>query len=224
MRIKLILPINHSGLNAATREEIATVLAPDTEVDIVNLTEGPEFIENRYDDSTAVQGVLCIGRQAEQEGYDGILVSCFTDPGVEVLKEIVSIPVLGAFVPSLLTANAITNQYAIITAVPEVVPIYLQHTRSLGHERNVVAIRHVNLPVQEMENRERLLEGLVHEGIETVKMGARAVILGCTGMLGVSRTLKERLRNHFKNHIPVIDPVPAGICMLQGLIRQRINV
>ena len=222
MRIKVVLPINHTGLNLATREEIAPAIAPDTEFDIANLVDGPEFIENRFDDFRAVQGIIRIGRQAEQDGFDGIFVDCFTEPGVEVLRECVSIPVLGAFGPALLTANAIAQRYAIITAVPGVVPLYIQMVRGLGQTENVVTIRHVNMPVQEMVNRDRLLDNLFAESVEAVRMGAQAIVLGCTGMLGVSQELQERL-NQSSAPASLIDPTLAGICMLQGLIRQRLR-
>ena len=39
MGIKVILPINHTGLNLPTREEIAPAIAPDTRLDnIIKLT------------------------------------------------------------------------------------------------------------------------------------------------------------------------------------------
>ena len=222
MRIKVILPINHAGLNSATEEEIAPAMAPDMEFDIANLADGPEFIENRFDDSRAVPEVLRLGRQAEQDGYDGIFVDCFTDPGVEVLRECVSIPVLGAFVPALLTSNAIAQRYAIVTAVPGVVPLYIQLARNLAQSDNVVAIRHVNMPVREMEDRDRLCEGLFTQSVEAVGMGAQAIVLGCTGMLGVAQRLRTR-QNGSGVPAPVVDPTVAGICMLQALIRQRLG-
>ena len=73
-----------------------------------------------------------------------------------------------------------------------------------------------------MVNRDRLLDNLFTESVEAVRMGAQAIVLGCTGMLGVSQKLQERL-NQSSTPASLIDPTLAGICMLQGLIRQRLR-
>jgi allantoin racemase len=48
--------------------------------------------------------------------------------------------------------------------------------------------------------------------------GAEAVILGCTGMIGVARSLQEQMAALGKP-VPVIDPTSAAIGYLQLLIR-----
>lgn len=56
---------------------------------------GPAHIHTAAEASSAVPGVVAVVRQAEAEGFDGVVVDCTEDPGVVEAAKLVKIPVIG---------------------------------------------------------------------------------------------------------------------------------
>ena len=175
-----------------------------------------------FSEQGAHNEIIRLGIKAQKSGANGVFVWCFTDPAVDILREVIDVPVVGAFAPAVLTANAIAQRYAIVTALLSVIPIYIKLSRELGVSSNIVSIREIGMPVLEMDDKALLLKNLVEQSIEAIKEGAQAIVLGCTGMLGVAKELQRKLAE-LKKPAPVVDPTEAALVMLQGLIRQKIT-
>jgi allantoin racemase len=222
IRLKIILPINNDSLNRDTEQEVEPLRSSDFEFVVTNLDAGPTFIENRYDDYQAHSALIEAGTTAEQDGFAGIFVDCFTDTAVHILRELVDIPVVGGFAPALLTANLLAQRYSIITALPSVVPIYEQLATQLGVRHNVVSIRNIHTHIVDLQDRDQVVSSLTQEAMNAVEEGAQAVVLGCTGMLGVADELQQRLRSTNMD-VPVINPTTAGLSMLKGLAEQKLT-
>jgi|LGVF01.1.fsa_nt_gb allantoin racemase len=222
-KIKLVIPINHNGLNENVEKEISRLKIDNLKIDVSNLKKGPKYIENRYEDFLSRDELIKEAINAEKEGYHGIYIDCFTEPGVEIIREIVDIPVVGAFAPALLTANLIATKYSIITISPDVVPIFEDYIRMIGQKTNIVSIKNVSLNVSDMMKIDMALKHLTIESERAIEEGAEAIILGCTGMLGVCEALKKNLRKRYNKDIPVINPTLSGIMFLYSLIIQNLT-
>lgn len=221
-RLKIIIPINNDSLNEITAKELLPLESRDFDLDIHNLSSGPNFIENRYSDYIAHPALIDAATVAEAEGYSGIFVDCFTDPAVDIMRELVDMPVVGAFLPAVLTASLLCQRYSIITVLPEVVPIYEQLSRESGIRGSVVSIRNIGTHVADLDDRENLVENLFTQCLAAVEEGAQGVVLGCTGMLGVTDFLRQRLLDNGLS-IPVINPTKCGVAMLMALVRQGLT-
>ncbi|MDV6277187.1 aspartate/glutamate racemase family protein [Rhodococcus erythropolis] len=70
-----------------------------------------------------------------------------------------------------------------------------------------------------ISDREELIDRLVAQASAAAENGeADSIVLGCTGMLGVAGSVRDRL--HDKGiHGPVVDPVAAAITWLEGSVR-----
>jgi allantoin racemase len=156
---------------------------------------------------------------AEKEGCDGVFIDCFGDPGVVAAREMVWIPVVGAFQPAALTACALAGRWSVVTVLKNVVPMLRDLARRLGVESNIASVRDIDTPVLELQDKnvfkKRLLEQIERAVDED---GAEAVILGCTGMIGVARWLQDEMARAGKP-VPVIDPTAAAIGYLQLAVR-----
>jgi len=94
MRI-LVININTSeAITDSMRAVIERVKRPDTYVDVVCPTRGPETIDSSFDEAYAVPPTLDLVKKANEESYDAILLGCFCDAGVEAAREISEIPVI----------------------------------------------------------------------------------------------------------------------------------
>jgi allantoin racemase len=220
--IKVIIPIVDPKFNKAFKKEIKTILAPDAEFDLVNVSQGTDSIESRYQEFLDTKSIIERSKQAQADGFDAIYIDCFAEPGVGIVRELVDIPVVGGFWPAVLTANAIAQRYSIITVLPGVIPMLEDLGRSLGISDNIVSILDVGIPVQDLTDEKQLKKKLVKKSLEAIDQGAQAIVLGCTGMLGVAEAVQQKLAKKNKP-APVIDPTKAAITMLQSLVRMGLS-
>src|SRR5699024_9396220 len=76
--------------------------------------------------------------------------------------------------------------------------------------------RVIDLPVLGLEDRQTMLDRLYEQSLDAIESNeADALVLGCTGMLGVVRELMDRLAEA-GHKIPVVDPTGAAITWLEG--------
>lgn len=223
IKIKAIMPISTDNINAPTQADLLKLNLPDIEFDVVNLKKGPPlFIDGRLDEHIITPELIDIAKQAEQDGFHGVYISCFYDPAVEAIREAVKIPVFGAMAPSLATAQLVSQRYAIVTVVEKAKTIFVSIIRSLNLEANVSGIYVTDIPFEELFNHDALLTALTDCCMQAIKDGAQAIILGCTGMVGLTQILDKTLRE--KNiSIPLIDGTTAPIMQLYALCKQSLS-
>lgn len=223
LKIRIVVPIISDIFNEEVLTETLQFKAPDMEIDVVNLDKGPVSIESRYDDTLAAYNIIDKVVQAEKDGFDGVFIDCFGDPGVEASRELVRIPVVGGFQPAALTASLIASKWSVVSVLPNVIPMISDLARKLGIESNIASIRHINTNVLELQDRNIVQERLLTSMIKAVEQdGAEAIVLGCTGMLGMAQYLSEQMTAR-GTPVPVVDPTAAAIGYLELLIRSRLS-
>jgi len=218
-KILVIIPIVGTQFNEGIKSEVEHVLAPDFTADYANTTKGTCFIESRYAEFLNTESIISLSQEAEKNGYDGIFVDCFGSPGVSIVRELVNIPVLGGFDSGVLMASSISQKFSIITVVPNVIPLIEDEIRDIGLSQNIASIRDVQMPVQDLGNKTKLIAHLFKQSKAAIEEdGAEAIVLGCTGMIDVVDAVAAELEKA-NLPAPVIDPSYAAITMLQSLIR-----
>ena len=219
MKIRVVVPIISDVFNEEILKETAQFKAPDTEIDVVNLDLGPASIESHYDEVLAAYHIAEKVREAEKEGVNGVFVDCFGDPGVDAARELVRIPVVGGFQPAALTASLIAGTWSVVTVLKSVLPMIQDLSRKLGVDRNIASIRDIDTPVLELSDKKVLEQRLLKHSEAAVKEdGAEAIVLGCTGMLGLAQNLEKQLVE-IGLPVPVVDPTASAIGYLELLYR-----
>jgi allantoin racemase len=223
MKILIILPVATNVFNEGIGSEAKSVAAPDTEISVINLDRGPQTIESRYEEFWATADLIEKSQAAQKNGVDGIFIACFGEPGVETIRELVEIPVVGGFDPAVLTASIISQKFSIITVEKRVISMLETLARDLGITDNIASIIDVGIPVEELSDKERLKEALVKQSLKAIdRDGAQAIVLGCTGMLDVAKAVQQILAELGKP-APVIDPTTTAVTFLQSLIRNQLS-
>jgi len=218
MRIKIIVPITSDVFNEEIRREVESYGGPGVEFDVENLDYGPASIECEYDEALAVPDILNKVQKAADEGFDGVVVDCFGDPGVNAARELVRIPVYGGFEPSVLLAAGLGQRLGVVTVLPNVVPMLEDLTKKLGMTDKLVSIRYVNIPVLELGDKAKLEDAIFQQSLEAIqKDNVHVIILGCTGMMGMAKNLEERLKAP-GYEVPVIDPAWAAVKMVETYV------
>jgi Asp/Glu/hydantoin racemase len=131
----------------------------------------------------AVPGVVAVGVEAARdERVVAIIVSAFSDPGLEELREAVQLPVFGIGEEVFHEAARGGRAFGIVTVTPDegLIESFRQKAASLGYEHLYRGVRVTSGdPLALVESPEKLdaaLAGAVRESLE--QDGARAVIMG----------------------------------------------
>lgn len=223
MKIKLIVPAATDEFNAGIIKEVDTVKAPDCSISIENLTSGPQSIESRYDEFLAGPDIVKISLKAQQQGFDGIFIDCFGEPLVSVVREIVDIPVIGGFGAAIMTANMISQKFSIVSVLNRVVAMNRALVREYGLGENIASMPVIDMPVKDLKDKNKLIKRLVDVSLNAIEQqGAQAIVLGCTGMLDVAKSVEKILKKKGKP-APIIDPTTTAIGFLQSLIRNNLS-
>lgn len=195
-------------------EIYAPLCGPDLMISYRMIESGPMSIEGRKEESEAVPGLLILAAKAEADGVDAVVIDCMGDPGVDVLREIVSIPVLGPARTSMTVAANIGHRFSILTVLERSRPLAEEQVERAGLIGRLASVRVVDLPVLEIEsNPDHTFEKLMAQAELAVRDDRADVIIpGCTGYVGLAESIERELhaRSLFAT---VIDPMPLTIRM-----------
>lgn len=189
------------------------VKRPDTQVDVVNPETGPEAIESAYDESRAVPEMLKLVQRAPGQGYDAVVIACFSDPGLDAARELVEIPVVGIQEASMYLAASLGSYFGVLTTLDRRVPVRRRYAESLGLGSKLIATPVLNIPVAEtVGSLERMKTVALAKGREAIADGAEVLIMGCAGLGDWSRKIQQELG------VPIIDPNAAGLKLAESLV------
>lgn len=175
---------------------------PELQVQSRCIDDQPEGIYDEDTSAIAIPKILKLGQEMERESVMAIIVSCADDPGVDELRKIVKIPVIGAGRSSACVALSCGGRVGTL-GIREVAPRIIKNI--LG--RHLVA----ETRPEGVKTTLDLLTGRgkknAHSAVEYLRNnGAEVIALACTGYatIGIARDL-ERAAG-----IPVIDAVEAA--------------
>ena len=203
------------------RKMLQSLALRDTEVHIIDIEQGPSSIESAWEEYLSVPEMVEKAVQAEKDGYSGMILGCFGDPGLDALREMVAVPVVGPGEASLHVASMLGHRFSIITVMESVVPSLEKLVRLSGLEKKLASVRAVGIPVLELREDIEKTAIRVAEESQKAKLKDRAdtVILGCMSMafMGISGDIQEAL------DIPVVNPAWISLKILEGLVSCRLS-
>ena len=207
MKILVINPNTTESMTDHLRRELEPLKAPGTELTVVNPVHGPVSIESEYDEILASAPTAELIKQAEADGYDAVVIACFSDPALHVGREVVSIPVVGIEESTLHAACQLGYKFTITTTFPKRVPSKIEHVAKQGLEAKLASVRPLNMTVLEMDaeperTKKRLIEVANAAAAED---GAEVLILGCAGLAGYAADVER------ETGVIVLDPSPIGL-------------
>ena len=213
MRIFVINPNTSASMTDHIRRELQEIKRPDTELVVVNPEHGPVSIESAYDEALAGPPTLELVRRANEEGYDAIVLACFSDPALDAAKEISEVPVVGIEEATLHVAAMLGHKFSITTAFRNRVPTREIHTRLRGLESSYASTLVLNMSVLEMDAnpkkaKARTLE-LARKAVD--EEGAEVIILGCAGLAGYAEGIERELG------VVVLDPTSVAFKIAEAI-------
>ena len=73
---------------------LSAAVSPGVEISVDCIRKGPDELDCHTDEAFAAPELVKMAIQAEKDGYDAIVIYCFSDVGLEALRENVKIPVI----------------------------------------------------------------------------------------------------------------------------------
>jgi allantoin racemase len=187
-----------------------------TEVEVIDVSDGPLSIESAYDEYLAIPATLEAIQKLEAREVDGAIVGCFGDPGVDAARELVRIPVVGPGEAAMLLAASLGHRFAVVTVLDSIAQPLRRLAWSAGVLEKLASVRSVGIPVLELyRDLDRTFARMVEVGRRAVEEDrADTVILGCMTMAfsGRHRELSDALG------VPVVSPVHAALKLLEALV------
>ncbi|MEM2337663.1 MAG: aspartate/glutamate racemase family protein [Candidatus Bathyarchaeia archaeon] len=219
MKIQVIIPIlKNEVFEKTTYKELSLAKRKDVELSVVSIEKGPASIESAYDEELAAPWILEKVMEAEKSGFDAVIIDCMGDPALNAAREIVKIPLIGPCQASMAIASTLCEKFSVVTVLKRLLPLFWRKVKEYGFDAKVASVRSVEVPVLELEEkRSEVKAKLLAESKKAVNEdGAGAIILGCTGMVGMAAELQEAIG------IPVIDPAVASIKLAECLVDMKI--
>ena len=216
MRIKVIVPVSIELWNKGVEDAYNKVKDPNTEITVVNLTRGPESIEQYYDIAWSELETLKEVEKAEEEGYDAVIIYCFSDPALFAAREKLTIPIVGLRESALHIALILGRKFSIIgVGSKNSEGKTLDAVRMYGLEPKLASIRTVDFTVLDIANEmEKIKQALLKEAKHAVENdGAEVIVLSCGSLIGLGKWLQEQLG------VPVIEPGLIALKIAEDLVK-----
>jgi allantoin racemase len=169
------------------------------------------------DVATCIPGLLA--EVSRHPDVDAIVIACFDDTGVDAVRTLVKVPVLGIGEAAYHVASMIANKFSVITTLARSVPGLESNLMRYGLDRKCARVRATDIPVLKLEEgdpatlfkiRSEIRESIEHDNTE-------AIVLGCAGMADLMAQLSEEFG------LPVIDGVAAGVTLAEALVNNRLS-
>ena len=170
----------------------------------------------RYLDHLNAKAIFHAVFQAEKEGFDAVMITCFGDPMLWEIRQAVDIPVVSIGESSMLLATMMGYKFGVVTISPYV--IYEQeHTiAKYGLKERLAGIR----PIPETAEEQEMALTDAHHAIESFKKvareliadGAEVIIPGC-GLMSPALRLAPGAEKEYPNGLTEVDGVPVADVM-----------
>jgi allantoin racemase len=210
-------------VNPNTSEDMTAAIdrvgqaAAGTTATVVTLRsqQGPHTIEGPLDAALGVAGMLeVIG--AYTQPFDAVVVACFGDPGVDAVRMLVRVPVIGIAAASFTQAAFLSQRFAIVTPAVGTPERYAAVTAAMGIRPQFLGTYQTQLSVADFESDDpSVLDTLVFHAQQAVKDGAECLLFGCAGIADQIQEIEERVG------VLCLPSVAAGVSQAIACVRHR---
>lgn len=222
MRIYYLIPgPMGAGFNAEAelrrRESLLRqYAAPGTEIGIGDTMEGPASIESAYEEYLCIPSMVRRAVKLEREGWDALILGCYGDPGLDAMRELLSIPVVGPGEATGLVAASLGRRFSILTITRSAVAPIERQMRNVGVSEKLASIRAVDIPVLQLHHdRHRTVSAVLAQGRKAIEDDrADTLILGCMsmGFLEIAEAVAPELG------VPVLNPARVSLKWAEGMV------
>ncbi len=207
-KVVVLVPFafDETGLDNRRAQLASVKMGPDIDFDYRPVKAGPSLYDSQHDYLLADMSIFEAGLTAQDDGYDAVCVDTMSDSGVNALRSVLDIPVIGPGRASFLMALLLGSKFSVLTQWDPWMALYDKTLKEYGLTDKCASIRSIDVP-PDVENllggkEEVVFPKLVEAGMRCIDDGADVICLGSTTMHQAHAHLAANLP------VPVINPGP----------------
>ena len=220
--LKLITPIVSE--NPLPLDVVRVFERADLTIDHSTLDAGPASIECRFDDAFSVPDLLKKTLQAEQQGFNAVVVNCMADSGLAALREAVSIPVVATAQTAMHVASLLGGGFGYIGLLEKCRAQATDLAAVYGLENRLVAYASIDTKVLAItEHEETVADKLGEAAVNMIRQHhVGSIILGCTGFVNCAEKMQARVVSEGLS-AQIINPLPLAIHLADALVKAGLS-
>lgn len=219
MKITLINPNTSRAMTAKIAAAAREVAGPGVEIAAICPVSGPAAIGSHTDEAFAAVAVVeLIEADLATGGSDGYVIACFGDPGLDAVRELVDVPVVGIAEAAMHVATLSGRHFAVVTTLSRTLGRARDLLARYGMTESCISLVGSGIPVLDLEDTaSSSFEKIAALAAAEVAGGADAIVLGCAGMADLCHELSARVG------VPVVDGVGAAVGLVATMARMRVG-
>ena len=150
MNIVLINPNTTESMTMRMHEVVTPFLGDQVRLTPLTAAFGMASIEGYFDEAFVVPPMVELLKPIAGE-IDGVVVGCFDDTGVDALRAMLNVPVIGICQAAMLSASIVATGFSVVTTLPRSVPVIEELALRYGMERRCLRVRAADIPVLALE-------------------------------------------------------------------------
>jgi allantoin racemase len=209
-------PLAEEGVAQRRAQTATAALGSDVTLEYRAVRAGPTSFMSPHDWLLMDVALLEAGLPAQEEGYDAVLVDTVSDSGIEALRSMLDIPVIGPGKAALLFALTLGSRFGVLA---QWAPSLARWRKALDEwhlEGQCAAVEHFDTP----PDFSALIAGKEQEVFpkmeaacrRLLESGADVICLGSTTMHQSGAYLQQRLP------VPVVNPGPLSYRLIHTLL------
>ena len=211
-----LLVVNSNTAEAVTAQVEAAaraVAGPGTEIVAVSAPWGPSAIEGRTDGLLAAAATVEAIAQREA-GFDGFVIACYSDPGLQAARELTDKPIVGIAEASMLLATTLGHRFSILSPLRRLRPVLEELARAYGLQDRLASVRTVEVGILEVGRAGRPgLDAFIEAGRLALEQdGAEVLCLGGAVLAGRDREVSAALG------VPALDGTACAVKRCEALV------
>jgi allantoin racemase len=205
---------------ARRRAFLSEAASSDVTIDVWPLEDGPSAVESNANAALVVPELLRTVPKWVEEGYEAVIIGCFSDPGIAAIRDVTDIPIIGPGGSAMHLAAQFGERFSVLSSDPTPKGL-IARLRSLGLGELFVSERMVGCSVLDLVRKpDEAFNGILAAARNCVDDGADILVMGCMGM-GFTPQLTERLQDRVG--VPVVNSVLAGLKIAEAAVSLRLR-
>jgi len=203
----------------ARRVMLSKFVSGEVVISVEGLEDGPASIEYFTDECLASCSLIRQCIRSEKEGYQSIVIYCFSDVAIDAIRENVAVPVIGPGEVTLAVADMISSRFTVITTIKDNIPRTWRRLRKnpVAKEK-MTSVRHLDIPVVDLREDPNVTRQSLYQVCREAKLNEHidTVILGCLGLAGYGDLVQKELG------LKLLDPAFLAISFAEMAVRNDI--
>ena len=216
MKLLLINPNITDRVTEIMLEEALRSAAPGTQVSAVSAPFGTQYVEHRAEAAIAAHAVLD-AVATHGQACDAVIVAAFGDPGVEAVRELFDMPVVGISEAAFHMAWLLGRRYSVVCLTPRLRTWYIECAREVGLDGRLASVRALpRLDADITAAKDAARDALLDQCRRAIEEDqAEVLIVGGGPLAGLAREIAHLLP------VPVIDGVSCAVRLAEALVGLR---